>query len=279
MISRLIVLCLLLIAGLAGCGLPQPVQSTEAPRLNDDLTAEDIQTLIEASAFFPKQRIPDLPDLFPAPPNWSMERNVPVRELVDEEQMQLEDRWRWSPVRDALPDTRAFDRFLRRRRMSRERLAGVALMVAAALARSTVRDDQNLTDLIAQGQQAVLDLRRDERPYHTLPPEEVHDVLHKAVWITRLDRAARLNEVPPGNVALVRQRLSQLVPLYLPSVLENPFDGIADRQEEQGVPFLELPGVDLFDARDWDRSQAIFGRESAARTSEPRILPPTSAPQ
>ena len=82
----------------------------------------------------------------------------------------------------------------------------------------------------------------------------MHAVLHEAAWITRHDQARHLLSVPEKNV-------DDLVKLFPAELTQNPFDGIADRLEEQGIPFEELPGNDSYDSLSWNPEDAIVGRD------------------
>ena len=89
----------------------------------------------------------------------------------------------------------------------------------------------------------------------------MHNVLHEAAWITRHDRARRLLSVPESNVELVLKHSEELVKLFPGELTRNPFDEIADRLDEQGIPFEELPGNDSFDTLSWQPEDAIVGRD------------------
>ena len=90
----------------------------------------------------------------------------------------------------------------------------------------------------------------------------MHNVLHEAAWITRLDRARRLLSVPEKNVQLVLEHSEDLIRLFPGELTRNPFDGIADRLDEQGIPFEELPGNASFDTLNWNPDEAIVGRDA-----------------
>jgi hypothetical protein len=89
----------------------------------------------------------------------------------------------------------------------------------------------------------------------------MHDVLHRAAWLTRYDRAERLASVPIENVKAVTRYFEQLAPLFPSTVTENPFDAITDRLEVEGVPFEEMPGGESLDVLTWDKAMAIVGRD------------------
>lgn len=215
----------------------------------------------------PGKKLPNLPPLFLPPPEWNPERTLPVSDLVDSELLALEERWDYKPLVHLLPESRTFDRWLLRKRMTREQFAGMTLVIAAALSRSTIRPEQDLEEIIARGEATRNELRKLSIPFNSLPPAMMHDVLHRAAWLTRYDRAERLASVPAENVAAVLKYYEQLAPLFPPTVTENPFDAITDRLEVEGVPFEELPNGDPLDVLTWDKATAIVGRD------EPTIQP------
>lgn len=245
-----------------GCDDPG-LTYTEVKRLDETITSAELRAFLEVVDHLPGQKLPDFPSLYLPPPNWNEERTLPVNELVEAELRTLEDRWNTDQLVDALPVSRTLDRWLKRKRLSRRQFAGLTLAIGAAISRSTVRENQKLPEIVHKGQREVYSLRLDERPLNTLRnrPEELHDVLRRATWITRLDRARRLSSVPEVNVQLVTQFRERMVEVFPESLTRNPFDPIADRLEEEGVPFESLPGNDALDVLDWDPEDALIGRD------------------
>ncbi|MDA0282433.1 MAG: hypothetical protein O3B13_05285 [Planctomycetota bacterium] len=256
-------LLIVLLAGatvLSGCE-EEKLTFTEVKRVNDDLTGSEISTFLEIVDHLPNRKLPPFPKLYLPLPNWNAERTLPVSNLVDSEQQSLSDRWATKHLLDTLPQSRDFDRRLRRKRMTREQFIGLTLSIGAALSRSTVRENQKLENILSKGEQVVLKLRLNSRPFNTMTSESMHAVLHDAAWITRHDRAKRLVSVPDGNVERVLKYWDQLVQLFPDELTRNPFDDIADRLDKQGIPFEELPGNEAFDDLNWDPEQAIVGHD------------------
>lgn len=255
----LLLVALLLLPG-SGCGEIE-LKNRTVKRIDEPISASDVRAFVEIVRRMPGGRLPNLPPLFLPPPEWNPERTLPVSELVDSELLALQERWDYRPLVHLLPESRQFDRWLRRKRMTREQFAGMTLVIAAALARSTVRPDQDLKKIIDRGEATRNELRKLNVPFNSLSPAMMHDVLHQAAWLTRYDRGKRLASVPPENVKAVLRYYDQVAPLFPESILENPFDAIADRLEEEGVPFEDLPGGESLDVLTWDRSNAIVGRD------------------
>lgn len=245
---------------LSGCADPT-LTFTEVKRVSEGITPSELRTFFEIVEHLPEQRLPPFPDLYLPLPDWNSERTLPISDLVDAEQLSLAERWGTQELVDSLPQSRRLDRWLLRKRMTREQFIGLTLAIGAAVSRSTVRENQDLAVIISKGERVVSRLRSRSAPFNTLSPEAMHNVLHEAAWITRHDRARRLLSVPEKNVKLVLEYSDELVKLFPDELTRNPFDGIADRLDEQGIPFEELPGNDSFDTLSWDPEEAIVGRD------------------
>lgn len=245
---------------LAGCEDPT-LTFTEVKRVSEEVSPSELRAFFEIVEHLPEKKLPAFPDLYLPLPNWNPERTLPISDLVEAEQLSLVGRWKTDQLVDSLPPSRRLDRWLLRKRMTREQFVGLTLAIGAALSKSTVRENQDLTGLVAKGESVVSRLRSMGEPFNSLSPEAMHNVLHEAAWITRHDRAKRLLSVPDRNVELVLKHSEELVKLFPDELTRNPFDGIADRLDEQGIPFEELPGNDSFDTLTWDPEDAIVGRD------------------
>jgi hypothetical protein len=245
---------------LSGCEDPT-LTYTEVKRVSEEVTPSELRAFFEIVEHLPDRRLPAFPELYLPLPNWNAERTLPIGDLVDAEQLSLTERWGTEQLIDAIPHSRTLDRWLLRKRMTREQFVGLTLAIGAALSKSTVRENQDLAGIAAKGENVVSKLRSRREPFNSLSPEAMHNVLHEAAWITRLDRARRLLSVPEKNVQLVLEHSEELVKQFPGELTRNPFDGIADRLDEQGIPFEELPGNDAFDTLNWDPEDAIVGRD------------------
>lgn len=259
-IRHLLVAILAAATGLTGCEEAR-LTFTEVKKVSEELKPSEIRAFLEIVEHLPDQKLPPFPELYLPLPNWNAERTLPISDLVDAEQLSLAERWAPEHLVDALPPGRTLDRWLRRKRMTREQFIGLTLNIGAALSRSTIRENQDLPAIIRKGELVVSKLRSNTKPFNTLSPEAMHNVLHDAAWITRYDRARRLLSVPEKNVELVLKHSDLLVSLFPAELTRNPFDGITDRLDEQGIPFEELPGNNSFDSLTWDPEDAIIGRD------------------
>lgn len=257
-VSRQLLVVLLTV--LTGCA-DATVTFTEVKKVSEELKPSELRAFLEIVDQLPDGKLPPFPDLYLPLPNWNAERTLPISDLVDAEQLSLAERWTPEQLVDALPPSRTLDRWLLRKRMTREQFIGLTLCIGAALSRNTVRNNQDLPEILRKGELVVSRLRSNTRPFNTLTPEAMHNVLHDAAWITRHDRARRLLSVPEKNVELVRKHSDVLADLFPTELTRNPFDGITDRLDEQGIPFEELPGNSSFDSLSWDPEDAIVGRD------------------
>lgn len=210
-------------------------------RYDDKVTEAEFRRFLEVVNRLPDGKLPELPNFFGARPDWATSRTLPVHDLVKEENMQLAFRWDVNLLAKNLGHDRALQRSLRRSNMQLEEFCVLVEAIGISLCRSTLRPDQNLDAILEKSKVTMEELRKDARPFSELSRDDVYEVLRKAVWITRVDRAKRLAAVPPENLALARKHLDEIVAIYPAEFKQNPFDPLTDLLEEQGIPFEELP--------------------------------------
>ena len=121
---------------------------------------------------------------------------------------------------------------------------------------------QNLHKIVEQGKKRLEALRTQTRRFNQLKPDERHVVLTTAVWITRIDRARRLMQVPPENRAMAERPFRAVSKtIFPPEFTANPFDSIADQIEELGMSFEELRQTGLDAEIEWKESDALRGTD------------------
>lgn len=252
--------CLALCALFVGCGEEQ-LEFTETKRINEKVTEAELQTFLRIVESLPDQQLPDVPPVFAPPPVWNQSRTLPVGELVNEEQNLLAERWTAEWMARHLQRNRPLARALRREEMTLEQFVGFTLAIGAALARNTIRDNQDLDEILKKGHAAVERLRRDTRPFSSLRQDGRYYILWQAEWITRIDRVERLKQVPPENIALVRAHREKLEEIFPAEFATNPLDAVVDLLEEKGLPFEELAGSGSDAEIDWEADEAIVGTD------------------
>ena len=257
----MIVLAVATAAWVSGCAEP-PLEYTEVTRVHEVVTESEAAAFLGVVSMLPGGRIPRITPIFAPPPDWSETRTLPVTDLVQEEQTRLNERWDVDRIAAEWDGNRPLERALRKHRMTVQQFAGLTLTLGAALSRSSIRENQSLPQLREKGIAEVAHLREENRSFASLPDDSRHHVLQRAIWITRLDRAQRLLQVPPENVELVQRRKDQLLECFPEEFSLNPFDGISDLLEERGLPFLELTSSGSDAELDWSREEAIIGRDT-----------------
>ena len=244
---------------LAGCG-EEPVEFTEVKRLDEKITETELRTYLRVVEALPGRALPRFPRIFAPPPAWHHERTLPVSDLVTEEVGLLGERWEPKWLVRQIEHVRPLQRALRRERMTLEQFAGLTLALGLASSRSMLRENQGLKTIIERGETPIERLRRDDRPFSSISEDGMFDVLHPATWLTRTDRATRLQRVPPENVALVAKHQEKLRKILPEEFTTNPLDPIADRLDEFGLPFAEPGGLSDEGLR-WDPARAIIGTD------------------
>jgi hypothetical protein len=257
-IRRAALLCVLALLA-AGCG-PQTQKYLEPRDIGDKVTDADLDAFLQVVNDLPDKKLPEMPVLFKKPPSWDEQRTLPVNELVREETDELEKLWTDDNLIRHLAKDRALKKALRQR-LTLPQFVGLVKTIGIALTRNAVRPDQNLHKIIEQGKKRLEALRVQTRRYNQLKPDERHVVLTTAVWITRMDRARRLLQVPPENRALAHDHFDRLKTIFPPEFTANPFDSIADQIEELGMSFEEQRQTGLDAEIDWKESDALRGAD------------------
>jgi len=252
-----------IVAGSVAAGCSAETPKTIVPReIGDKVTDGDLEAYFEVIDDLPDKKLPEMPPLFKQPPAWDDQRTLPINELMREEADELEKTWNDAVIVRHLSRDRALQKALRER-LTLEQFAGLTKTIGVALARNTIRPEQDLNKIIEEGKKRLEVLRNQVQRFNQLQPDERHTVLTTAMWITRIDRAKRLLQVPPENRAMAKAHLERLAAIFPKEFTSNPFDAITDQLEEQGMAFQELRQSGLDTEIDWSESQAIRGNDTA----------------
>ena len=103
----------------------------------------------------PEGRLPPLPVVFAAPPEWPPSRTLPVNELLAEEQKAIDERWDVERLAERLGRHRRLARILKQERLTAEQFVGLSLAIGLALSRGTLRAEQDLEQIVERGRQAI----------------------------------------------------------------------------------------------------------------------------
>src|SRR5262245_44670555 len=103
----------------AGCG---KVESVPDPprRIDDPLTAADLNLLLAVVEALPEGKLPAIPPILLPAPQWSGKRTLPVYELLAEERRVLAERALVDWLAAHCPTSRPLRRALRRERLTLE---------------------------------------------------------------------------------------------------------------------------------------------------------------
>jgi hypothetical protein len=251
-----------LVVALAGCGGGEEA-APEVKAIDEIVTEQEVESLLRIVNRLPDKKLPPLPAYFAPLPDWNPTRTLPVSGLVREEQAAQLDRRDERLIAGTLARQRGLARALKREKLTPEQFIGLAYAIGVAISGNTIKSNQDLSEVIASGREAVAKLEKDERTYASLAPEQKYEVARQSVWITRLDRAVQLKRIPPENLDLVRRFDEQLRPLFSPEYTTNPIDAVVDRLTAEGLPFEELATSGRDSELEWEPSEALIGRDPA----------------
>ncbi|QDT25889.1 hypothetical protein [Gimesia panareensis] len=244
----------------AGCS-NESLEYTELKQINEKVTEAELKRYLKVVELLPQQKLPTFPSVYAPAPAWSHIRSLPIEDLVNSEQTNLSLLWEVERIRDQFGiRNRSLKKALRRRDMSKEQFVSYTLALGLAASRNQLREDQNLEDVIEKGNKTIHQLQLDKRPFSSLSLEERHRTLHEAMWISRVNRAEHLIQVPPENMNLVKAHWDELQKVLPPEFLKNPLDELTDILEERGIPFT-FAKDDSDELLHWTSTNAIIGSD------------------
>ena len=247
---------------LSGCAEPEVVPS-EPKRAEDQITAAELESFLSVVTSLADSRLPPIPPVLLAAPQWSRQRTLPVSELVKEEQKQLKERMTIEWLADHCPQSRFLKRALRREKMSLEQFVGLYLALGLSLSRDHVPADRDLDQIVARGQQSVSELSRDQRTFSSLADDAAYYLEQQAGWLPVVDRSSRLKLVHAENLALVRRNRERLEAVLPAEFARDPFLEFHELLDDRGVPFTEPAGQPSDERILWSRAQALTGSSAA----------------
>jgi hypothetical protein len=146
---------------------------------------------------------------------------------------------------------------------------GLYLALGISLSRDRLPAGRDLDQILARGKLAIAELKKDQRPFSSLPEEQAYFLHEQSGWLAVVDRATRLKPVHPDNLVLVRTYSARLLAVMPPEFARNPLLEFATILDDRGVPFQESAGQETDDRISWSRERAIVGAESS-REGEPQ---------
>ena len=259
----LLTICLLLasLLPLAGCAKEQVVfQEVKHP--HERLKVSELNQYLRIIKSLPDKNPPALPPLFTPVPQWDSRRELSVKGLIKEEKKKLPNRWFSETVLSKLRNNRSLTIALKKENLSFEQFLGLTETIAMAAARTHCENVDELRRIVRTGKYELSQLMKVEGVFSGFPEEEQYEIIRKAAWLSRLDRARNMLKIPEENVALLRRHWDVLK-RYLPEdALRDPLADIVDTLTVYGVPFEETPSSGFDDKLKWspDDETAYIGR-------------------
>ncbi|MFK7779457.1 MAG: hypothetical protein QM501_15235 [Gimesia sp.] len=232
------------------------------------MTEAELKKYLKVIKLIPQQKIPTFPSVYAPAPTWSHIRSLPIEDLVNSEQINLSQQWDIQRISDHFGTrNRTLKKALQRRNMSKKQFISFTLALGLAASRLQLNEDQDLDEIIEQGNKIIQKLQLEKRPFSSLSLEERHRTLHEAMWIARVNRAERLIQVPPENINLVRKNWDQLKETLPPEFLNNPLEDLSDTLAERGMPFTINEKEDSDELLQWTTTEAILGTDHPSSPS------------
>jgi hypothetical protein len=245
---------------LSGCG-EEPLDFVEVKRIDEVLTAAELDEFLEVVRLLPEGKLPEMQTIYRVPVVWNESRTLPVCDLVSEELAHIERPWDTKQLAHEMEGNRRFQRALKRVQMTPEQFMGLLLAVGAAMNKSQLSDTFDFDGFVDRGERVAAQLKRNRTPFVDYSPDRQFTLTREAVWLYRVDRAKRLREVPRENVEIVRNRWEELAQIFPGEFQVDPLGIIADRLDEQGIPFEELPETGNDAAIQWNPEEALIGND------------------
>ncbi|MCA9039073.1 MAG: hypothetical protein KDA65_01860 [Planctomycetaceae bacterium] len=262
-VCSLMMLSALTFSMLGGCQQQEP-DYIEVKRVHEQLTKSEVRDYLKIIYSLPTRKVPPFPSAYAKPAEWEPTRTLSVHDLVLEEEKYIENIWNEEVLVRQLSRNKPLMKRLKRARMTPQQFIGFTRTIGMAMSRGSLRENQNLREILEEGERVVQRLKEDKRSFSALSEnneEDMHVVLQNAMWLTRVDRIERLLKVPPENVDIVRKYASRLEAVFPDDFKVNPLDEVQDLLVEYGLPFeeTELVGSDVNLA--WEKNEARVGHD------------------
>lgn len=253
----------------SGCA-EETIEFREVHRIDEPITTVDLDRLERIAEVMRDGRLPEMAPHFLPEPRWASDRPASVATLAKEEMGRLRDVIRGEDLVESLANNPRLEYALSKEQMTHEQYVGLVLSVGMAFHRARLDPARDLDRYLEVGEAQLKDLAKRDESFASLSNDGRIDALEQATWITRVNRAQRLQNVPAANVErvlAVEQSLQKILPRQF---LNDPIQGLNDPLIDYGIPFREQAETG-FDAEiSWSRQdeQAVIGGKSVANTSE-----------
>ncbi len=246
---------------LAGCAEEQIVFH-EVKHPHERLKVSELNQYLRIIKSLPDKKPPALPSLFTPVPQWDSKRELSIKGLIKEEKKWLPNRWFSEAVLAKLSNNRRLINALKKENLSVEQFLGLTETIAMAAARTHYENVDELRVIVRTGKYELSQLMKLEGVFSSFPEEEQYEIIRSAAWLSRLDRARNLLNIPDENVTLLRNHWDVLK-LYLPAdALQDPLADIVDALLVYGIPFEEEPVSGFDNKMKWSPNDetAYIGR-------------------
>lgn len=245
-----------------GCS-EEKIIFNEVKHPDERLKTSELNQFLQIVKSLPGKKLPALPPLYAPVPRWDASRELSVKGLIKEEQKRLPNRWFTESVLAELKNNHKLVKVIQKYNLSIEQFLGLTETIAMAASRTHFENIIELRIIARTGQREVSLLLKTDEVFSRFREEERFELIRKAAWLTRLDRARNLIKVPEENVELLRRHWEIISP-YLPEdALRDPLEDIVDSLHDYGLPFEEIPesGSDI--SLKWSPldENAIIGRD------------------
>ncbi len=256
-------ICILWLILLCGCG-EETLDYTEVKRIDELVSTDELKSILRIARSLPDNRLPKLPNIYTSPPVWTAERTLSVKELIAEEEETIRRRNDIEQLAEYLGHNSRLDELLKKERMTREQFVGLFITVGVAMSRSTMTEEADFEEIIHDGRAALRPLQRDQTSFATYSEDQQFFILQQAKWLTRIDRAEKLNLVPPENLQLVREHNDLLAPIFPEELQSDPLQAVTNPSEEIGTPFEDTAATQFDQKIRWSPQDAILGSDALA---------------
>jgi hypothetical protein len=187
---------------------------------------------------------------------------LPIQDLVRQENDAFEDRWSVEIIARQLHKSKPLMRALRREQMTPEQFVGLALTVGAAVMVDATDERLDLATVVEAGERHVKVLSTDKTAFSSLSDVRAHEILAQAAWLTVVNRAKLLLQVPPENLLLVRKHREWLDEAFPNELKQDPLADLTNVMQQRGIPFEEMPESGSDEQIQWNTKTAIVGETS-----------------
>ena len=142
---------------LGGCQQQEP-DYIEVKRVHEQLTKSEVRDYLKIIYSLPTRKVPPFPSAYAKPAEWEPTRTLSVHDLVLEEEKYIENIWNEEVLVRQLSRNKPLMKRLKRARMTPQQFIGFTRTIGMAMSRGSLRENQNLREILEEGEDYVLQL-------------------------------------------------------------------------------------------------------------------------